>query len=177
MRRRLFVEAFISNGGNKTQAALDAGFSPTSAERQSSRIYNEPWVQTEIVRRRKELMDESGLNTDTVLRELGRVCFMDIGKCFDEAGKLKPLHDIDVDTRRALASFKDGEIRAFSKPEALRAAMQHLGLIQRGSINVNAQAASVAAAEVKTVDPGQRSMLEIARRIAFTLSMGTPPQS
>ena len=130
-------------------------------------------VRRAIEERRAELLNKMELSTEAVLREVARVCFFDIGKCYDAKGKIKPIHNMDDDTRRALAGIKDGEIQSFNKNQALRNAMHHLNLLpSRSSVSVSATAQSAAAAEVSQTQPEQRSKLEIARRVAFLLAEG-----
>ena len=61
MRHELFARAYISNYGNRTQAARDAGYSPQTAAKQGSRLWNDDRVRARI----KELsadLDESTLD-------------------------------------------------------------------------------------------------------------------
>lgn len=168
-RKRVFIESVMA-GQNQTQAAVTAGYSPRNARHQGSRMATDPNIAAEIARRRAALLTKYEINSEDVMRELARIAYFDAGKCYDEHGKPLPIHSIPEDTRRALAGIKDGEIKAFSKPDALRSAMQHLGLIKRQQINVNAQ--SVAAASVQTMEPEKRTDLEVARRIAYVLHLG-----
>ena len=52
-KRELFARAFISNYGNRTLAAKDAGYSPRTADKQGSRLY----ANAEVRARIKELSE------------------------------------------------------------------------------------------------------------------------
>lgn len=146
-RRALFVEAYIANGGNATQAAIAAGFSPKSAGQQGSELLKHPNVTANIAERRNELREASRLTTENVARELAKLVFADPRKFIDEAGNIKPLHELDDDSAGALASLevfeefeghgKDREqigvtkkIKLWDKNAAIEKAMKHLGMFE-----------------------------------------------
>lgn len=173
-RRARFVEAYLSNGENGTQAAIDAGFAEKGAPVTAAKLLKEPKVAAMIDRRRKELLDRYELTTEGVLRELARITYFDVGKCYDEKGTILPLHKMPEDTRRALAGLKDGEVRAFDKVSATRLSMQYLTLLPRPGSTVAVQNnVSVASAEVSALETESRSILEVGRRIAYTLTLAS----
>lgn len=49
-QQRTFAEAYVAGGGNATQAAISAGYSPVSARQTASRLLHLPHVQ-EAIRR------------------------------------------------------------------------------------------------------------------------------
>lgn len=170
-RRKLFIEAMLQTNFNATQSAKMAGYSEKSAIRIGHRLSTDVRVISELQARKDKIAARFELTTDKIAMELARIAYFDPAHCFKEDGQtIRQIHDIPEDSRRALASFKKGEFRAFSKPEALGKAMLYLGMIKRQNITAIAQ--SAAAAEVTVQPENQTSMLEAARRIAFTLSMG-----
>lgn len=179
-RRHLFIEAMLANGGNATQAAVKAGFSKNTAGSQGYDLLKRPDVATELARRHAELAARFEINTENVLRELSRIAYFDPSRCFDSKGKLKNIHKIDEDTRRAIASLEDGKIRAFSKTDAVKTAMNYLDMMPRRGVNVTANAQSIAAAEVSGLPTEKMSDYEKARRIAYALTKygsNPPPDS
>lgn len=171
-REDRFIAAMLANGDNQTQAAITAGYSKTSAETIGHEVARRPRVKAELAKRRKALASKFELTPELVLREVARIAYFDASKCFNKDGSIKNIHKIDEDTRRAISQVKDGEIKPFDKNNALGRSMQYLGLLPRAGISMKAQM-SMAAAEVKTTEPEeQRSMLEVARRVAFVLTMG-----
>jgi phage terminase small subunit len=157
-RRKLFVEAFVTNGGNATQAAITAGFSPKSAERQGLRLTSDVRVSTVIKERQKTALvaaqEETGLTVAGTLRELHSLVHADLRGAFDKkTGALLPPHEWPDSVARAMASVKvvemagglkidgqDGvshvpmytkEVKLWDKNAAIEKAMKHLGLFER----------------------------------------------
>ena len=173
-RRKLFVEALLSNGGNQTQAAISAGFSKKTAYSQGHALMKHSEVAAAIEARKAELSARYAITTENILRELGRVALFDPAKCYHPKTK-KPLAipDIDEDTRRALAGVgKDGEIKAFGKNEAMRTALQYLNVMPGRGVSVKVAAQSNASAEVQQLPQEQLSDYEVARRVAYVLAQG-----
>lgn len=170
-----FIEVYLSNNQNGTDAAISAGFSPRTAASQASRLLRNVKVQEKLNARRQELLDKFELNTDAVLRELARISYFDLGKCFDDKGAVKSISKIDDHTRRAIASYRaatetlPAEVTAFNKVAGLRTAMQHLRLLPHRGITLTGASQSMAAAEVSATEPEQKSVLEMGRRVAFAL--------
>jgi len=128
---------------NATQAAKDAGYSPRTANEQGARLLANVSVAAAIEVAMKEREKRTEISQDRVLQELGRIAFLDIGKAFNADGTLKPLDEIDEDTRRALAGLEVTELRdadgfAFGHAKKLKFAdklgalgkiAQHLGML------------------------------------------------
>lgn len=81
-RRRLFIEALLSNGENVTQAAVYAGFSPKSAASQGSRLLKNVKVRQALDSRRTEVLGKFQLTTERVTQEIARISFFDPRKMF-----------------------------------------------------------------------------------------------
>ena len=66
-----FIEAYLAGGcANATQAALDAGFAPTSARGTGWRLLNRnALVMAEIEKRRQALADRTNRDLDAMLRQ------------------------------------------------------------------------------------------------------------
>lgn len=109
-RRKLFVEEFLSNGGNATKAAMAAGFSTSAAAKAGHRLSKNVRVRDEIDRRNAEVVQKAQENTqltfDRVLRNLAQAVFFDPRKLYREDGSLKPVTELDDDTAQALAGFE-----------------------------------------------------------------------
>ncbi len=105
-RRKLFIEAYLSNGQNITQAALAAGFAPKSAASQGSRLLKDAKIRQELDSRRGALMEKAQLTTESVLESLRQALFFDPRKLYREDGSLKLVTELDDDTAMALASFE-----------------------------------------------------------------------
>ena len=113
-RRALFVEAFLSNGGNALQAAISAGFSQKTAGSQGSRLLKNVEVLTLIDSRRTRIVADMQLSTERTFREIARIAYADPRKIMHADGRIKMPHELDDDTAAAIASFEvsfDGSIK------------------------------------------------------------------
>lgn len=156
-RRALFVQAYIANGGNGTQAAIKAGFSEKTAEQQASRLLRDVNVSGAIESSRTAAIAaaeaETGVSMQNVLRELGGILHSDLRECFDKTtGALLPPHQWPERAARAIASVKvvemaggmkvdeEGgvqhvpmytkEVKLWDKNSAIDKAMKHLGMYE-----------------------------------------------
>ena len=158
-RRKLFVEAFLSNGGNATQAALTAGFSASTDAKQGHRLSKNVQVRAEIDRRSAEVIEKAQeatqLTIERVMRSLAQALFFDPRKLYREDGSLKPIPELDDDTAQALAGFEvfeeytgRGEERTLAgftkkvkwldKNTAREQALKHLGAFEKDNKQPNA---------------------------------------
>lgn len=146
-RRVLFIEAYLANGGNATNAAIAAGFSEKSAHSQGCDLLKHPKVIHRLDERRKELAQKYELTTENVIRSLAQAVYFDPRKLYDENGNLKAITELDDDTAQALSGFEvteergDPESRSLvtgytkkvkwlDKNTAREQAMKHLGLFK-----------------------------------------------
>lgn len=143
-RRKLFIEAYLTNGGNASQAAIAAGYSPHTAGVTGSRLLKHVEVLAQLQQRRNALLSKLELTTESVLKSLAQAVHFDPRKLYDASGGLKPIHDLDEDTAMALSGFevteeKDrGKVVGFTKKvkwldknAAREQAMKHLGLYEQ----------------------------------------------
>jgi phage terminase small subunit len=146
-----FVELYLAThprNGKRAYMALHPDAKETSAEVLASRLLRKVKVSALIEARTKELQQKLEVNTENVLRELGRLAFFDIRKLYDENGQLKAPQDLDDDTAAALASIESEElfegrgkdrehvgtvrkVKIFDKNPSLANAMKHLGLFEK----------------------------------------------
>lgn len=146
-RRKLFIEAYLTNGGNASQAAIAAGYSPHTAGVTGSRLLKHAEVSAQLEQRRQALLSKLELNTESVLRSLAQALHFDPRKMFREDGSLKPVHELDDDTAMALAGFEVTEdfsgrgekreltgytkkVKWLDKNAARDQAMKHLGMFR-----------------------------------------------
>lgn len=124
-KKVLFVEAYLSNGGNATQAALEAGYSQGGASKQGYRMSKDPEIVSMLDIRRKSLLEtmdrhrieravDIELNTERLIREVARIAFSDARNIYHPDGKMKRLDELDDVTAAAVASYEvspDGTIK------------------------------------------------------------------
>ena len=144
IRRKLFAEAYLSNGGNSTEAAKQAGYSAKTAKSQGSRLLTHVDVVALVQQRRASLVEKFELTTERTLKEIARLAYVDPRKFFHADGRPKNITELDDDTAAALAGMEvteefegTGENRVSKgftkkykladKNSALEKAMKHLG--------------------------------------------------
>ena len=143
-RRKRFIDAYLANGHNATQAAITAGFSPKTACAQGQRLLRKVEVSGEIARAAERAAVASGLLKERSLREVARLAYSDMRQLFRSDGTLKDLSEMDDDTAATIASIEtveersDGgtktvvrKVKLWDKNAALDKAMKHLGLYQK----------------------------------------------
>ena len=104
-RKNVYIEAFLSNGGNSTQAALTAGYSAKGASKAGYRLSKDVYVLSELDKRKKVVFDNLKITTERILLERARMAFFDPRKLFDAEGKPIPIQELDDDTAAALAGM------------------------------------------------------------------------
>lgn len=112
-RRAQFVEAYVANGGNGREAYKAVGYTsrkPSIMDPQIWKLLNRPDVKAAIERRTQETMavamDKTQLTADELLRSLARDVRFDPAKMLDENGNMKPIAEMDEDTRLALRGME-----------------------------------------------------------------------
>lgn len=108
-RHSTFVEAYLSNGGNVTKAALAAGFSPKTAASQGSRLLKNVKIRQIIDNRQTVVLSEMRIDADRVLEETARLAFSDVSKIIGPDGKILLPHQLDEATRAAVKGFEIDE--------------------------------------------------------------------
>lgn len=140
-KQKKFVEEYLIDL-NATQAAIRAGYSPNTAQEQSSRLLSNVMVKNEIDKAIAERSRRTGINQDRVLRELAKIAFVNPGDVinFDEATVKGDAKEEDL---AAIASVKiknipteDGEItereiKLCDKLKALDLLGKHLGIYDK----------------------------------------------
>lgn len=139
-KQEVFCEEYLIDL-NATQAAIRAGYSVESAQAIGSENLTKPMVRARIDAALAERSKRTGINADRVLRELGRIAFVnpiDVIN-FDHASIVSGAAEDDT---AAIASVKvktiptdDGditerEIRLHDKLKALEMCGKHLGMFK-----------------------------------------------
>lgn len=147
-RRKQFVKEYIIDL-NGAQAALRAGYcrkNPENARHISHRLLGMPQIQDLIQERMDARTKRVELKADNVLRELWLLAMSDLGDFYDDKGKLKPMHMIPPELRRAIAGItvfeefagfgdnivKRGEtkgVKLWDKPKSLELLAKHFKLL------------------------------------------------
>ena len=105
-KQKAFVEHYLRNGGNATQAANAAGYSPKTAHVQGHELLKNPKVAAELAKRASKAVQKLEITTERILQERARLAFFDPRKLLDSTGRPKPIHELDDDTAAAIAGLK-----------------------------------------------------------------------
>ena len=141
---KMFVEAYLQNGGNATQACIALGSSPSAARSRGSNTLKHPAVAAEIKRRYLALSSKMELTTERTLLEIARLAYADPRKLFAADGNLKPIHELGDDEAACVSSLEVEEItllgaavgkvkkiKTWDKNAALDKAMKYHGLYEK----------------------------------------------
>lgn len=104
-----FVEEYLLDL-SATDAACRAGYSRKTAESQGSRLLSNVKVREAIDAALAARSERVEVKADDVLRELLRLARVDLGEAFDKDGRLKAVHSIPPDVRRAIAGIEVEEL-------------------------------------------------------------------
>jgi phage terminase small subunit len=109
-KREVFAREYLKDL-NGTQAAIRAGYSQTSARTEASQLLAREEVQERVAELAAARNKKFEVEAIDVLLELHRILTADISLAIDQdTGKLKDVHDIPIDVRRAISSIENEEI-------------------------------------------------------------------
>ncbi len=103
-KQKLFCMEYLKDM-NATQAAIRAGYSPKSAQMQSSRLLSNAMVSREIEANMRNKLNKIEISVERVLTEIARLAFFDPRKLFDADGKPVHVSQLDDDTAAAVAGL------------------------------------------------------------------------
>ncbi len=144
-RRDAFVREYLVDL-NASGAYVRAGYSPISADTNSSRLMQDPAIQDAIASAMKARSERTHIKADEVLELLAEACRVDVADMFEEDGSLVPFKRMPKAARRTISGFKvketydmdaegkkvnDGriiEVKLKDGMQALAMAMKHLGI-------------------------------------------------
>lgn len=165
-RRAIFVEAYIANGGNATEAAKTAGYSDKTAYSQGCRLLKHVEVAAKVAKRAETLAKKYELTTDLVVKSIVQELTFDPANLYQAGGQLKDITELDEDTRMALASVEFEQLGSRDAPVFVRKikwaarqgareqAMKHLGMFLKD--NEQQPAPTVILMEQITNNPNSR---------------------
>lgn len=119
---------------NATQAAVRAGYSRKNADVYGPALLGNLGIAAFIEERRRVIFAALEAEVTDVIRQLTAVATSDLAQAFDLRGRLRSVHAMPEQFRRAVASLKvsrDGqviEIKLWDKNRALELLARHLGM-------------------------------------------------
>lgn len=108
-RQQQFVAGYLANGLNASQAAISAGYSAKTAASMGSRLLRNVKVAAVIAELTAAKLDKLDYSIERTLREVARLAFFDPLKLYRPDGELKPIDEIDEDTRSVIAGLESYE--------------------------------------------------------------------
>lgn len=153
IRQKLFVERWLTNGNNATEAAAYAGFSEASAHVRGCELLARDDVKAMIGARAERLVRTAELSTERWAKEMAAIGHFDPGELYDVDGNLIPIYQLPEHVRRAIASVKrerrtEGkgetvatvtteEVKLHDKNTALANIGKHLGVFAEDNRQLN----------------------------------------
>lgn len=138
-KMQAFVNEYLCDDLDQTQAAIRAGYSTKSATKIASELMRKPAVKEAIDKAMAERSKRTGVNIDRVVRELAKVAFANAANVIDFGGATVK-RDATEDDTAAIASVKvkiipggdgDGverEIKMADKLKALELLGKHMNM-------------------------------------------------
>lgn len=135
-KQKVFVEEYLIDL-NATQAAIRAGYSPDTAQEQSSRLLSNVMVKAAVDKAMAERSRRTGVNADRVLLELAKIGFANITDVVD-VDTAKVREDAKEEDLACIQSIKikpteygtEREIKMYDKKAALVDIGKHLGMFK-----------------------------------------------
>ena len=127
----IFCQHYVTNGGNATQAAKDAGYSPVSAHNQGSVLLERIDVQLRIEQLKMATVDKLQITREAVIRAYGAIALTD-----RRGLKVKRVEDLTDEEAMCIDGFKfdnEGglsEIKTVSRAPALKALGEHFNIFE-----------------------------------------------
>lgn len=144
-KQKKFVEEYLIDL-NATQAAIRAGYSPNTAQEQSSRLLSNVMVKNEIDKAMAERSRRTGINQDRVLRELAKIAFVnpnDVINFRDATVKITSEENLaaiaSIKVKKIPGEYGDAterEVKLYDKLRALDLLGRHLGMF-KDKIEIN----------------------------------------
>ena len=91
---------------NATQAAIRAGYSPKTAQEQSSRLLSKPIVASAVQAGQSQCLHRLEITADRVKARMAQRAFADVRKLYDAQGKLRPIHELTPDEAAIIAGIE-----------------------------------------------------------------------
>lgn len=149
-KQQRFVDEYLIDL-NATQAAIRAGYSPSTANEQGARLLVNVSISSAISQAMAHRSRRTGITQDRVLRELAKVAFVNANDVIDTdsatvradatADDLACIQAVKVKVSESeMGSSSEREIKLYDKMRALEMLGKHLGLFdKRGQDSSNGE--------------------------------------
>jgi phage terminase small subunit len=157
---------------NLYKAALEAGYSETTARAQGARLLGNVGVQEAVEHYAAERLHRMDIDADRVLKEIARLAFHDPRKLFDEDGHLLPVSQWDDDTAAAVAGIE--VVKLFEGKGPQRTAIGTLTKVRFWSKNTSLDQLGRHLTLFGKQDEQGRTISELLRAVLLELSQRQP---
>jgi phage terminase small subunit len=135
-RRELFCREYVKDF-NKTQAAIRAGYSKKTADRQGSRLLKNAGLRKRVDELKKKAVEKTEITLNRVIEELARIGFSNVGNylTFGKDGvELYESESLSKETLACIAEVSSGstirkrkgiKLKLHDKAKALNALLQY----------------------------------------------------
>lgn len=104
-KQKLFVAEYLVDL-NASAAVLRAGYKTKHPDKMGSELLGIPRVSEEIKIAMDKRSEKTKITSEVVLGELLRLARVDLSQAYDESGKLKLIHEMPEDVRRAISGVE-----------------------------------------------------------------------
>jgi len=150
-QQQRFVDEYLIDL-NATMAAIRAGYSPKTAQEQSSRLLSKVMIKDSVDRAIAERSKRTGVNQDRIVQELAKIAFADMGTfvSWNENGitllasdgleesdtaSVQEITEVEVVTDEY--TKKNTKLKLHDKQAALEKLGKHLGMFTASSIPID----------------------------------------
>lgn len=130
-RRDKFCLEYAFNGGNATQAYIDAGFSKRGAKQSAYRLLTHADLRDRIRMYRDAAFEVAVASKMEIVREASILAVFDPKNMFDEDGNILALHQMDEATRKSI-----NEIEIMLGDEGMKTLKVKYGKDKRGYVDM-----------------------------------------
>jgi phage terminase small subunit len=119
LKQEAFCQHYVITGNGAGSVRL-AGYqckTDSVATSLAEDMLKNPAITARIAEIRAPLLKKLEITKERTMQEIARLAFSDIGRIFDEDGNVKPVSEIDEDTRRAISGIDVDELTAGSGSE------------------------------------------------------------
>lgn len=118
-QERLFVNEFlVHRNGLRAYMKVYGGISYGAAAVAASTLLKKGKVQAEVQAAIKAQGERCRITADRVLKEIGRIAFVDPEELQDDEGRFKLLRDIPVEVRKAIAGIEVSRVKTYTDKES-----------------------------------------------------------
>jgi len=107
-QKKIFVDEWIANKRNATQAAIAAGYSPKTARVQASRMLNTDEIKEYAQERLVELYAPNRGTIDECISLLMDIARTDVSDIYNEDGSIKAIKDMPRHAKQAITEVEQG---------------------------------------------------------------------